>query len=100
MHHFWEYFSSPWMYYAQLAFTVGMLIHAYRNGSATFWYFFIFFLQPVGAWAYFLLVVVRGLLSGRWVPGPLWQRKQSLAELRYHAERSPTVNNRLALAER
>lgn len=97
----WEFLlSSPWLYYAQLAFTVGMLIHAYRNGSEVFWYFIIFFLQPVGAWVYFFLVFIKGIrIPSGGTSAPLWQKKLSLAELKYRAERTPTVNNRLALAE-
>jgi hypothetical protein len=96
----WDLLASPWWYYAQLIFTIAMLVHAYRNGAEIFWYFLIFLLQPFGAWAYFLLVVVRNLRTGGSGPNwPTWQRKLSLDELRYHAERMPTVNNRIALAE-
>jgi hypothetical protein len=101
MEHLWEFLlSSPWLYYAQLAFTVGMLIHAYRSGVEAFWYFIIFFLQPVGAWVYFFLVFLKTLrLPSSGVSAPVWQRKLSLAELQFRADRTPTVNNRLALAE-
>lgn len=95
----WEQFGSSWLYYAQVVFTIAMLIHAYRHGAELFWYFLIFLLQPVGAWAYFLLVVVRTFRFGGGAARPHWQRKLSLDELRYHAERTPTINNRLALAE-
>src|SRR5262245_28905954 len=97
----WEFLHSyPWLGYAQLAFTIGMLIHAYKNGVETFWYFVIFFLQPVGAWVYFFVVFIRGvrLPGGGW-SNPGWQRKLSLAELQYRADKTPTVNNRIALAE-
>lgn len=91
---------APWMYYAQLAFTLGMLIHAFRTGAELFWYFIIFLIQPFGSWAYFFLVFLRSFRFSSGVSaGPLWQRKLSLAELRFRAERTPTVNNRLALAE-
>ena len=98
----WELFG-PWMMYAQLpllALTIGMLIHAYRNGTEIFWYFIIFFLQPFGALAYFFIVLLPGLrLPGGRSSGPVWEKKLSLAELKYRAERMPTVNNRIALAE-
>src|SRR5580765_7341961 len=94
-----EIFGSPWWFYAQSIFTLAMLIHAFRNGAETYWYFLVFLLQPFGAWAYFFLVFVRNIQFGRSGTGPLWQRKLSLNELRYHAERMPTVNNRLAYAQ-
>src|SRR5207245_6342976 len=53
---------------------------------------------PVGAWVYFFAVFIRGFRFGS-SSGPMWQKKLSLDELRYHAERMPTVNNRLAFAE-
>jgi hypothetical protein len=97
----WEEFGSAWIFYAQLAFTAGMLIHAYRTGAESFWYFVIFLLQPIGAWAYFFAVFLRGFSFGRGIStGPLWERKLSLAELRFRVEQAPTVNNRIALAER
>src|SRR5688572_16118041 len=98
----WEWLSSPWWsiaQYAQLAFTVAMLIHAYRNGAEVFWYFLIFLLQPFGAWAYFAVVFIRSVRWGGVSTGPTWQRKLSLAELQYRADKTPTVNNKLALAE-
>ncbi len=97
---FWDLLGSPLLFYAQLAFTVGMLIHAYRNGSEPFWFFVIFLAQPIGAWAYFIMVALRGFrFGGGGAASPTWQRKLSLAELQYRVERTPTVNNRLALAE-
>jgi hypothetical protein len=94
----WDQFGSSWWFYGQSIFTIAMLIHAYRNSAELFWYFVIFFFQPLGAWAYFFLVFVRGFrFGGGSAPG--WQRRLSLNELRYHAERMPTVNNRLALAQ-
>jgi hypothetical protein len=77
-----------------------MLLHVYRTGAEPFWYVVIFLLQPVGAWVYCILVVARNLrFSGGLMSGPLWERKLSLEELSYHAERMPTVNNRLAFAQ-
>src|SRR4051794_20360236 len=93
-----EQFGHSWWFYAHVAFTIGMAVHVYRYNSESFWYFVILLLQPIGAWVYFFAVVVRGFrFSGS--SGPLWQRRLTLDELRYHAERMPTVNNRLALAE-
>lgn len=96
----WELIGSSWWIYAlHMAFTAAMLIHVYRSGAEQFWYLIILFLQPIGAWVYFALVVVRNIRFGGMSTGPLWQRKLSLDELRYHAERMPTVNNRIAFAQ-
>lgn len=94
----WEFFFSPIWLYAQLAFTIGMLIHAYRTGAEPFWFFVIFLAQPVGAWAYFAVMAGR-FLANRGTAAATTQRRLSLAELQYRVERTPTVNNRLALAE-
>jgi hypothetical protein len=84
----------------QLAFTVWMMVDAYQRGVETFWYFLIFFFQPIGAWAYFFAVKFRTL---RWPAKRLphsGQRNLSFEQLRYSVERAPTVANRIALAER
>lgn len=91
---------SPW-FFAQMAFTVGMVVHAYRNSSEMLWYWVILFFQPLGAWIYFFAIILRNVRIGGGVStGPLWQKKLSLDELRYRAERTPTVVNRMALAQR
>jgi hypothetical protein len=102
MEQLWEIFSHSWWFYAQTLFTIAMVIHVYRVGAEPFWYFVILFLQPFGAWVYFIVFIVRHarLGSGGAIStGALWQRKLSLDELRYHAERMPTVNNRIAFAQ-
>lgn len=84
-----------------LAFTVWMLVDAYRRGAEFFWYFVIFFLQPIGTLVYFFAVFLPGFRLPRvGAAGPRWQRKLSLDELRYRTGRAPTVVNRMALAER
>src|ERR1041385_6343170 len=101
MENLWDFLGSSWYFYGQLIFTVVMLIHVYRSGAEPFWYFIIFLAQPVGAWAYFVFVVARNFrISGSVSSGPMWQKKLSLAELRYRVEKMPTVNNKIALAER
>ena len=99
-----EFFSeyiSPWWFYAQMAFTVAMLIHVYRSGSEQYWFLIVLIFQPIGAWVYFFAVLLPKVSFGRTNPGdPWWQKKLSLEELRYRAERTPTVANRMALAER
>jgi hypothetical protein len=84
----------------QMAFTVWMLVDAYQRRVEMFWYWVIFFFQPLGAWVYFFAVKFRtARLPGR-RSGLSWQRQLSLKELRYRVERTPTLANRFALAER
>lgn len=84
----------------QLAFTIWMMVDAYHRGVETYWYWVIFFFQPLGAWVYFFGIKVRTLRwSGIRLTGS-GQRYQSLEQLRYSVSRSPTVANRIALSER
>lgn len=96
MHHLWDQLDSSWWCYVQMALTIGMVVHIYRSGAERYWFWVVLFFQPVGAWIYFFAVFVRGLRLG----GFTWERRLSLDELQYRAERSPTVHNRMALAER
>ncbi len=84
---------------AQAAFTVWMLIDAFRRGAeGGNWIYFILFLPGVGAWAYFFAVKVHDVRLGRGWSLPQWG--PSLNELRYRAEHTPTLTHHLALAER
>jgi hypothetical protein len=85
--------AYPWLALLQLAFTVWMLVDASRRGVDVFWYWIIF--TGIGAWAYFFVFKVRDF-RGWHLP----QRRESLQELRYRAEQTPTLANHLALAER
>lgn len=84
----------------QLALTIWMLVDAYQRGAESFWYWVILIFQPIGAWVYFFAVKFRTLRFPGRRPAVAWERKLSLDELRYRVERTPTVANRLALAER
>jgi hypothetical protein len=86
------------VYLAQGAFTIWMLVDAYRRGAESYWFWVILFLPGLGAWAYFFVVKV-GDFSGLrdW---SFLQRRPPLEELRYKAEQMATLSNRLALAER
>lgn len=103
---FWDLFSdSPAvlqvLYLAQLAFTVWMLVDAYQRGAEVFWYFLIFFFQPIGGLVYFFVVKLPTMRVPSFSSGPPSpDRRLSLDELQYRVERSPTVANRLALAGR
>jgi hypothetical protein len=83
---------------AQGAFTIWMLVDSYRRGAEYYWFWVILFFQPIGAWVYFFLVKI-GEFQGlrEWIS---FQRRPRLEELRYRAEQTPTLTNRLALAER
>jgi hypothetical protein len=106
MHLFWDLFAdSPLLlqgvYLLQLAFTIWMMVDAYRHGVEQFWYWIILFFQPIGAWVYFFAVKLRTIrLPGLRSAGVSAERKLSLEELRYRVDRAPTVANRLALAQR
>jgi hypothetical protein len=81
----------------QGAFTIWMLVDAYRRPAEPFWLWVILLVPGLGAWAYFFSVKAADSL--RPAAGPFWQRKASLDELRYRAEQAPSLTNRLALAE-
>jgi hypothetical protein len=90
--------TYPLLSLAQLAFTIWMLVDAYRRPAETFWLWIILLAPFVGPLAYFLVVKAgdfRGLTA--W---SFFQRRTPLDELRYRAEHMPTLTNHLALAER
>lgn len=89
---------AEYLGYAQAAFTIWMLIDAYRRGTEFYWIYIILFIPVLGAWAYFFLVKFPELGLGRGFSWPQWG--PSLRELRYRAEHMPTLTNHLALAER
>lgn len=98
MHFFYELLANyPILSIAQTAFMVWMLVDVYRRGAEHFWFWVIVFVPVLGAWAYFFAVMAPQLTSGK---GFSWQRKASLAELRYRAQQSPTLANNLALGQR
>jgi hypothetical protein len=107
MHLLWELFDAPslvlqGLYLLQLAFTIWMAVDVYQRGAEQFWIWIIIIFQPLGPWVYFFAVKLRNMrVPGlRLGSGEAWERKLSLDELRYRVERSPTVANRLALAQR
>jgi hypothetical protein len=98
-HNPFSYEFSP-LYLAQLAFTVWMLVDAYRRRVEFYWYWIILFFQPVGAWAYFFVCKARDFRVNQGSLTRLFDRPPSLQELRHRAERSGTLATRLELAER
>jgi hypothetical protein len=105
MYFFWQLFEdAPRLAQAlsalQLAFTIWMMIDAYGRGAEFFWYWVILLFQPAGAWIYFFVIKLRTM---RWPgrrAGLAARPRLSLDELRYRVERTPTVANRIALAEK
>jgi hypothetical protein len=87
------------LYLLQGAFTVWMLVDAFRR-SEGFWPWVILFVPVLGAWGYFFAVKVPGWTGGRSWSLPAFRRGPSLDELRFRAEQSPTLANHLDLAER
>lgn len=86
-----------YLYLLQAAFTIWMLVDAYRRQADTVWFWVIFLVPFVGAWAYFFAVKLGDFTSlGGWFGGP---RRLSLDELRYRAEQAPTLASQLELAE-
>jgi hypothetical protein len=88
------------LWLAQGAFTIWMLVDAYRRGAETFWYYVIIFVPLLGPLAYFFAVKLSDFSPSSWRDWTLWQRRPSLQELRYRAEQTPTLANNLALGER
>ncbi len=84
----------------QLGFTVWMMVDAYHRRVEPFWYWIILLFQPLGAWGYFFAVKMRTLRLPGLKPFDAGEERLSLEQLRYRAERTPTVANRFALAQR
>jgi hypothetical protein len=92
--------THPLVSLAQTAFMVWMLVDAYRRRAEVFWYYIILILPGVGAWVYFFVVKFGDFRRGGFATAPLFQRRESLDELRYRATETPTLANHLALAQR
>jgi hypothetical protein len=87
-------YQGLWL--AQAAFTIWMLVDAYRRGADWFWYWIIF--TGIGAWAYFFAVKLGDFHGVReW---SIFQRRPAVGELRYRVQQLPTLTNRLALGRR
>jgi hypothetical protein len=98
-----EYIAAhPVLSVLQMAFTIWMLVDAYRRQAEGYWYFIIFFVPVIGPLAYFFVVKVQdyhGLRVASFLP-PFLSGRPSLGELRFRAEQTPTFASHLALAER
>jgi hypothetical protein len=99
MHFFYDFlYQYPYLALAQTAFMVWMLVDAYRRHADFIWFWVIILLPILGAWIYFFVIKAPELQTGKL--SALFQRRQSLDELRYLAEQAPTLANHLAYAER
>lgn len=93
-------FENQYLWTIQSIFTVVMLLDAYRRRVDWFWFLIILIAQPIGAWAYFVWIILGSIRNPlRSSGGGSWKRRPSLAELRYKADRTPTVRNHFTLAE-
>jgi hypothetical protein len=93
-------YEMPYLFVAQVALTIWMLVDANRRGVEQYWFWMILVLQPIGAWAYFFIYKARDFRGSRGAIGNLFQRRASLDELRYRVERTPTAASRLELGQR
>jgi hypothetical protein len=106
MHIVWDLFGGDapllvrLLSFCQVAFVIWMVVDAYHRHAEPFWYWVILLFQPIGVWIYFFAVKFRTLRLPRPQSAAPDERKLSLDELRYRVERTPTVANRLALAQR
>jgi hypothetical protein len=104
MDYIWEIVQAyPIVWLLQAAFTIWMVVDVYRRGAEGYWYLVILLLQPIGAWVYFFVVKIpsgdfRNINVGGL--GGLIRRGPPLDHLRYLADQTPTVTNRLNLAQR
>ena len=92
-------YSHPYLSLIQMAFTIWMLVDAYRRRAENFWYYVILLGQAVGALVYFFAVLLPELRR-RARGQPWFQRRETIAELQYRVNETPTLANHLALARR
>lgn len=93
--------NVQWFGLPVLAFSVWMALDAYRRSAEMFWIWVILILPPIGGLVYFFAVWLPSFRLPRPSLGRTgsWKRV-SLDELRYRVQRTPTVMNQMALAER
>ncbi len=89
--------GMEYLYPAQAAFTIWMLVDAYRRSADSYWFWVILLLPPLGPWVYFFAVKCHDFSGFRL--GSLCSPRPSLDELRYRAEQTPTLASRLELAQ-
>ncbi len=94
----------PWLMVPWSLLTLWMFIEAHRRESESYWPWLVIFFQPLGVLLYFFFRYLPSLnlfhRRNSFSNEPFWQKKLSLEALRHRADRSPTVVNRLAYAQR
>jgi hypothetical protein len=85
-------------YYLAIAFNVWMIVDAVRRRAEFYWFLIILFV-PLGSLVYFFMVKIHdfGFVKQRLTAG---QRDAPLHELRRRAIETPSVQNKLLLANR
>ncbi len=85
-------------YYLFAAFYIWMLIDAVQRRAEWYWYLIII-LAPFGPLIYFFVVKLQDRRPGGGSAVRIRRREPSLSDLRYRAEETPSVVNKLALAD-
>ncbi len=89
----------PFLFLLQGAFTIWMLVDCYRRGAEIFWFWIIFFFPGIGPWVYFFVIKVHDFREGNGLNFWPFQRRPAIEAVRYQVGQSPTLANRLLLAE-
>lgn len=84
------------LFLLQTAFSIWMVVDAIKRGSPFYWYIIIMF--PFGEWVYFFTVKINDPAFKRFFGGFL-TRPPNLQQLRYEASTTPSVLNRIWLAQ-
>jgi hypothetical protein len=80
----------------QTAFSLWMLVDAIKRGSEYYWWIII--MVPFGEWVYFFAVYLDSS-EYRMLKKRLLSRSPGITQLEYNARTSPSVNNKLLLAQ-
>lgn len=86
------------LFYLTQIFKLWMLVDAYQRRPDPFWWFIILFV-PFGEWAYFFVVKRHDIDVTRMRRTLLPDRPASLAQLRAQAKHSPSLANKVLLAQ-
>lgn len=86
------------LFIAQTAFSLWMLVDAVRRGAHSMWWIII--MVPFGEWAYFFAVKLPTLrTSSSPMVRRLVQKRMSVDQLRHQLEETPSHENRVYLAQ-
>jgi len=84
------------LFFLQTAFSIWMVVDAYQRGAMFYWYIIIMF--PFGEWIYFFTVKIHDPEFQRFTRS-MFASKVSIKQLRYDVELSPSLDNKMRLAE-